>query len=148
MLVAGFGLVRLKGWARKLALWVAALQLARVVVLSALMGLVVIPHLTRTVRQFARSDFGEAFIRAAVEQSIVGGGAASGSQINPEEFTRMLRAIGNGATLLSLGFRAIYPVIVLVVLTRAGARAACSGGASNFASSGAPQVSPGDAQLV
>jgi hypothetical protein len=126
MLIAGFGLVRLKSWARKLALGVAGLQLARVVALSALAGFVVIPQLAPPARAFARSDFGEAFARAAVERSIIGGGSASQARIDPEEFVRVLKALGNGSTLLSLGLRAIYPAIVLVVLTRPGGRAACS----------------------
>jgi hypothetical protein len=126
MLVAGFGLVRLREWGRKLALWVAGLQLARIVVLSALLGLVAIPRVVEAAAQFAKSDAGEAFIRSEACLILGSDPHSRSPALSGEDFARILAAIGNGFTLLSLGFRAIYPVIVLVVLTRAGARAACA----------------------
>jgi hypothetical protein len=128
LIVAGVGLVRLKQWGRRLGIWVAALKLVRLVALCALLTAIVVPALSRTLGQFARTDVGEAFVRQAVEQQntrSIASPAGSTLRLSASDIVEILRAVGYGYAFMSLGLGAIFPAVSLVVLTRPGARLAC-----------------------
>jgi len=127
MVVAGGGLAGLTRWGRRLSLWVAALKVARLVVLSGGLAFVVVPAVTHLVGQFVRADFGPAFLRGAIAQSAGGGGGlvVPPPRLSPDDFLRVLASCGYLYAVLVLALGAIWPAIVLVVLTRPGARTAC-----------------------
>lgn len=126
MIVAGAGLVPRKRWGRKLAVWVAAMKVLRLIGLSAFLAFVVVPHMTRTAAEFARTEVGEAMLRAAMDPSGNRQGALAlpSSRLSPAEFVQVLSAFGTSYAILTLAFGVIYPVVVLVVLNRADVRAA------------------------
>jgi hypothetical protein len=126
LIVSGIGLIRLKQWGRRLGVWVAATKLVRLVALCALLTAIVVPSLSRVLGQFARTDVGEAYVRQAVE---LGSPAGSTLQLSASEIVEIIRALGYGYALMSLGLGAIFPAVSLLVLTRPGARLACK----NFA---------------
>jgi len=102
MIVAGIGLIRLARWGRRLALWVAAIKLARLVLVGGSLILVVQPVTnTRTLQNGAPGETVE----------------ADGSAM-PLAWVMAL------STLVYLTVCAAYPIVVLVLLTRPGARAA------------------------
>jgi hypothetical protein len=126
LLASGVGLVLCKTWGRTLALWTSWFKLARLLLLNGLLVLIVIPHLSRAADQFARSEAGEAVVGYAMsQQGLSRGGGANGPKLTPGEAVQVMGRMGYAyaATFLSLG--AIYPVVVLIVLSRPGARAAC-----------------------
>lgn len=127
LLISGIGLILLKNWARVLAVVVAALKLVRLVALCAFATVVVLPGLTRMADDMARTEVGKAVMTKSMEdQRARQGGAAPAQQMSAEDLVRVLKAFGMVYFLAVTCLGAIYPVIVLVVLTRPGARAACA----------------------
>lgn len=124
MVVSGVGLVRLRGWARRLAVWVAAVQVVRLAILCGLFVIVVIPRAGRIAEALGRSDLGATLFQKLIERQKADGSMAV--DLSPGEFVQVTSAVGRGFALLRLGLGSIYPVIVLVVLTRPAARAAVS----------------------
>lgn len=127
MVVSGCGLAGLTRWGRRLSVWVAAVKVVRLAVVSGGLAFVAVPALTHLVGQFVRADFGPALLRGAMAQSAAGAGGLVGPppRLSPDEFLRVLAACGYLYAVLVLALGAIWPGIVLVVLTRPGARAAC-----------------------
>ncbi len=123
LMLAGLGLLARRNWARRLALGVAALKIGRLLVLAALLVFTVVPALRDTTAAFASTNFGRAFAAHALDT--VDRSAIRNVQIKPDELVSIIAAIGYGYAALALGFGAIWPAIVLIVLTRPGARAAC-----------------------
>jgi hypothetical protein len=126
---SGVGLVLCRGWGRTLALWTAWIKVARLLLLNGLLALVVIPHLCRAADQFARSEAGDAVVSYAMSQQGLGRGGAGAPtepKLTPADVVQIMQRMGYGyaATFLCLG--AIYPVVVLIVLSRPSARAACA----------------------
>jgi hypothetical protein len=102
LIVAGVGLVRLKSWGRRMAIWVAGLKLARLALLGASMIFVVQPVTNGKLLQ------------AGPPGAPVGKDAA---------FMSMEWATGL-ISLIYIAVCAVYPIILLVFLTRPGAKAA------------------------
>jgi hypothetical protein len=124
MVMSGVGLVRLRGWARGLAVWVAAFQVVRLAILSVLFVSVVIPRVGRIAETLGGSDLGATLFLELIERQKANGSMAV--DLDPHEFVQVASAVGRGFALLRLGLGSIYPVIVMVVLTRPAARAAVS----------------------
>ncbi|MBX6315630.1 MAG: hypothetical protein IRY99_22360 [Isosphaeraceae bacterium] len=121
MLVAGIGLVRLKEWGRRLALGVAAVKIARLVVVSiALVGYVV-PISIETMRR--------GIIAMGQQAGAEGGGADPHHEAEKmaAEFVQAMWRMNIAYTVGLLVIGSIYPAVVLAVLTRPAARAACRG---------------------
>jgi hypothetical protein len=126
MVIAGVGLVLLKGWGRKLAIGVAALKIVRLIVLNGMLVLMVVPQMSNALGQLARTVIGDSFIKHSMEQQQAQrGNAGPAPQLTAADFVQIMRAIGYGYAVMLLGVGVIYPVVSLIVLTRPGARAAC-----------------------
>ena len=123
---SGLGLIVCKGWGRRLAMGVAVLKIARLLALSVFLLAVVVPHAGRVFRAFAKSSDVQALILYGQGQVRAQGGVSA--QINPDDFAEILIALGQGYALLSFFLGIIYPMIILIVLSRPAARAACSAG--------------------
>ena len=122
MLVSGVGLVVRKNWGRMLAVWVAAMKIARLIALCLFLAVVVWPSTTRVVEEFLRTDVFKSFLHVAIEKVSAGQGAGPASAVNvsPEEFVQVFSVLGPMFALILLGFGAVYPAVVLLVLGRAG----------------------------
>jgi hypothetical protein len=138
MVVAGVGLVLLKRWGRVLAVGVAALKVARLVVLCAILSVFVVPGVSGTLGEFAGTDFGKVFLRHATAQGNPVLPAQPAITIKPDEFVRAVAATGYLYAVMGLALGAIYPLVVLIVLSRPGAVAACSRSAARDGPVGAP----------
>jgi hypothetical protein len=136
MVISGVGLVALKRWGRVLAVVVAALKVVRLVVLCAILSVFVVPGVSGTLGQFAATDFGTVFLRQATAQGNPMLPAQTAASIKPDEFVRAVAATGYLYAVMGLALGAAYPLIVLIVLSRPGAVAACSGARAQY--SGVP----------
>jgi hypothetical protein len=115
MLISGIGLIAAKNWARKLALWVAGLKIARLVLLYGYAIAVVVPL-------FA-AQMGE-----IMEKTVASAPQRPGTQLPPNfgQTVAMFYGIALSASgvVMILG-GAVYPIIMLWVLTRPKVKAAC-----------------------
>lgn len=117
MLASGIALVRRSRLGITLGLWTAGLKIARLVVLYSFVALVIIPPLSTNLGKFV-----------IVQQR------AMGTQLPPnldaaffaKTYTIMYTIMAVGMIL----FGSIYPAVCLWLLSRPGARAACSGAKS------------------
>lgn len=113
MLASGIGLLALKEWGRSLALWVAGLKIIRLVALYGYCALVVAPEWAQQVRRV----FDE--INKSVPQG--------GKTISPQEMNQMTTVMGammTGTCIAMIVLGAIYPLVLLVALTRRRVKAA------------------------
>ncbi len=109
MLASGIGLLRLKERARRLAIWVGGLKIARLVALM-LIQLVFILPLTTKMQQ----------------EMIVGMGTSGAPNAQAVQTTaKMAAAAGVAMNLVLTVLAMIWPIVMLVLLTRPGSRAAC-----------------------
>jgi hypothetical protein len=144
LLVSGIGLILTKSWGRALALGTAGLKIARLAVLNGFLAVMVVPHLSEAADQFARSDFGATVVKHAMDQQAARQKGASAPapaavQLSATDLVQVLRACGYGYAAMNLCLGAIYPAVVLIVLTRPGARAACARAAPDLAGGDFPQ---------
>ena len=116
LLVAGIGLIRLTSWGRTLTLWWAGLQIAQLLILSAINFTLIYPIQKRA------ADIGMAEMR----KQLTGPNAPPNAAImlQSAEFTANL-ALYIGIVIALIGLS--YPVLCLVLLRTPGARAACLG---------------------
>ena len=113
MLIAGIGLVFLKGWGRAMAVFVAWSKIVRLLLLALLMTAVVAPYVTT------------AFAAMTAEARANNPQAAAGAP-GPEAATSIGIAMTAGFwVLFALGV--IYPGLEIWFLTRPPVRAACGG---------------------
>ena len=128
---SGIGLLLRKNWARLVALATAALKLVRLVVLTGLLVGSVIPHLSAVFDSLLATDMGRHVITEAIErQQAQQGAPPGGPQPSPDEIAHALRGVSTGFAIFVACFGSVYPLIVLILLTRPGARAASLGGES------------------
>lgn len=129
MIAAGVGLVMVTEWGRRLGIVVAVLKVVRLVVLTGMLVLMVIPATTFTLEEIARTPIGRQVVEHAMDQQRTRQpGPAPAHQLTPLDVVQVLRGLGYGSAVMMLGLGLIYPVVSLVVLTRPGARAACRRG--------------------
>ena len=117
MVFSGLGLILGKTRGRKLALGVACLKILRLALLSLFLGLIVVPGVRGTMDEFAKTEFARLILHQAIESRNADGMPTA--QIELSEFVQMIAALGYGYALMSLALGAIYPVISLILLTRA-----------------------------
>jgi hypothetical protein len=116
MLISGIGLIMLREWARRLAVWVAGLKILRLAIVLVFSMTILVPAMMRMMNkqmdamatQIQQSQPG----RAGVQQQMKQAGNVAGIAIG-----------ASYAGMYSLGM--IYPAIALIVLTRPRVRAAC-----------------------
>jgi hypothetical protein len=114
LLISGIGLIRLTPWGRTLALWWAGLQIVQVAILLVANLVVVLPiNKVNTDKQIAQLE---------ANAKAQGAGPAEASALQMAK--GMTGLAGPMAVAQSLSGM-IYPVIVLILLNTAGARAAC-----------------------
>lgn len=119
MVVAGIALVCLKEWGRVTAIWVAALKIVRLIALYGFFVVVVVPIITEQFTSMFRDMFDD-MARAAPQGQKVPG---------PAELGQMGTVMGVMMTASAIGmiiFGVIYPIVVLIVLTRPRVKAACA----------------------
>ena len=120
LLVSGIGLINLKEWGRRLALWVAGLKIARLVALYGFYLVVIVPIvLERMTKGFQELD------RAAQQ------GAAGARP--PVAFGATFGTVMAAGAAMMVVLGVIYPIIVLILLSRRGVKAACAPTALPFA---------------
>jgi len=111
LITAGAGLLGLKEWSRRLSLQIAVVKLIRLFLLETYMIVVVIPLIAEGfVRMFESAQQG------------AGGGAA-----DPAEVASAMSIMYSSMAVAMLIFGAIYPVIMLICLTRERVKVACQG---------------------
>ena len=114
LLVAGIGLVRLTPWGRTLGVWWAGLQITQLVILGVIQIMVVMP----ISQQYTANTI------ADLKKQMAGPNAPPTAQMTiqtAEMSAKLAPAIVMGQILAGL----TYPVICLVLLGTAGAKAAC-----------------------
>lgn len=109
--ISGVGLVGFKEWARNLALWVSGLKIVRLVANTAYRIVVIAPLMARQMDQMMQG----------VNQQ-AGPGAAP-----MDAFGAMFSTMQSAGAVATLVFGSIYPIVVLVCLTRPRVKAACGG---------------------
>jgi hypothetical protein len=119
---SGIGLVMLKEWGRKIALWVAGVKLVRLAIFLAVFILVVIPSIVRMLDGM----FGQ--ITAISAQQAAAQGKAAPPALPPQARATMVQTAGimySSFAVVYVILALIYPGILLWMLTRPGAIAAC-----------------------
>lgn len=111
MLISGLGLLRLKERARRLALWVAGLKLARTTVLTLIQAFVIMPITLKVQREM-------------FDQLAAGGGGAANAPIMSMSM-KAGAAAGTAMVFIGALFAMVWPIMMIVMLTRPGSRAAC-----------------------
>jgi hypothetical protein len=116
MLISGVGLVALKEWARRLALWVASLKILRLAALYGYFAVAVAPVVAQQFREMME------------EMSKAQPPGQKG--FGPDQLAQVTTTIGmvmTGTAIAMIVLGSIYPLVQLVLLTRPGVRAACAG---------------------
>jgi hypothetical protein len=116
MIVAGVGLIHLKNWARKLAIWVAALKLVRLLAMTLITMMVFIPD---EMQKSQAEDSNSPFVVTTTN------GAGKGVTVAASGSARVVAAIEMTAAAGQFVLGSIYPVVVLILLTRLPVWAAC-----------------------
>jgi len=126
MLISGIGLVQLKEWGRKLALWTFGLKIIRLCVLAFVMIVVIIPITSK--------------VSSDMLSGMAQGGAGGPPAAMMSNMAKYQAAFATVQAVLGAMFGSIWPIIGIVLLTRPGTRAACQ------ALSRKPQI-PGEGLL-
>jgi hypothetical protein len=115
MIISGIGLVSLREWGRRAALWVAGLKVLRLVSLYSFYIVVIIPVMSKRMEQF----FDE--MAKAGQQGGAPPGAPGGAA-----FASFMGGMMTVFAVAMIVLGSIYPVIVLLVLSRPAVKAACA----------------------
>jgi hypothetical protein len=108
LLIAGIGLVRLRNWGRITSLWVAGLKIVCLTCLLAILLIWVLPAMIEKLRDMFQA---------------VGPGVPPAALTTATTF--MTYGYGVGAVIVYI-FSLIYPIVILVALTRRSVIAACT----------------------
>jgi hypothetical protein len=113
MLISGVALVNLREWGRRLAIWIAAFKIVRLLALYGFYIAVIVPIISaRMVEMFEQMN-------RTVQQA----GGPAGAPPVAAMGAGVATAMAAGA-LFILGGGIIYPIVALILLTRAGVKAA------------------------
>ncbi|HWY87799.1 MAG TPA: hypothetical protein VNX28_13800 [Gemmataceae bacterium] len=119
MVISGVGLVSVREWGRRLGLWVATLKIVRLIALYSIFILVVVPNITNAFTTMFREMFEEMAKVAQPGQHVPG----------PAEMGQMGQGLGIMYSAFAIGMivlGVIYPVIMLILLSRPHVKAACA----------------------
>lgn len=125
MLASGIGLTQLRVWARKLAIWVAALKIVRIISLTLFLTLVVVPQASRVLKSIAQTELGTVILAKANASLIQASAGPPPMRYTAENFSLAMSLIAYFVAVLFMILSLVYPAITLVVLTRPGVKAAC-----------------------
>ncbi len=114
LLIAGIGLIRLTPWGRSLGLWWAGLQIVQLLILTAVNVALVQP----VQQKAAEANMAE------MRKTFAGPNAPPNAEMTLQMTETMAKAGGILTIVYSLAGM-IYPIICLILLRTAGARAAC-----------------------
>jgi hypothetical protein len=114
LIASGIGLIRLRSWARSLALWLSGLQIVRLSIITAGSLLVMAP----IQKPFA--DRAIAKLEAEARQP-----GAPPTVDFTLRLTKVMQSLAPAMTGIYLVGGSIFPVVSLILLNSAGARAAC-----------------------
>jgi hypothetical protein len=130
LLASGVALLTAKGWSRTVAIRVAALKIARLAALAVFLCLIVIPRGNDALGLLVRTEFGQAFVRHAMDQQDPAANSVPLPVVRfrPDEFVRIVRAMGYTYAIVGFALSAIYPASTILVLTRPAAVAVGRGG--------------------
>ena len=115
LLVTGIGLIRLTPWGRTLGMWWAGFQIVQILILLVINLIFVLP-----VSQAAQKKM--------MDQMMVNANAQGGANNAAQPGMQMAQAMSGVAGAMVVVYAIIgcvYPIIVLVLLNTAGAKAAC-----------------------
>jgi hypothetical protein len=129
LVISGIGLINFKDWGRRLGIWVAALKIVRLIALYSYFIVVVVPRISKALATMFK-DMGDQIANAA---------PAGQPAPNVAEFEQMGAMMGvmytaQGIAMIILGV--IYPIIVLILLSRPRVKAACTFAATPETSTG------------
>jgi hypothetical protein len=125
LVISGIGLVLRRNWARVLAIATATLKFFRLLGLTTLLVGSVIPHLSAAFDILLATEIGRQTITHAVAVHQAQQGLPPGApKPTPKEIARALPGTGTGFATFLACFGSIYPIVVLILLSRPGARAA------------------------
>jgi hypothetical protein len=116
MLIAGIALVNRKPSGITLGLWTAGLKIIRLILIYSLFAIVVVPTLARTLGKVAV---------AATQAQVTG--RPMPPNVDMAFFVRTYTIMYTVVAVGMIVFGSIYPLVSLWLLSRPGARAACSG---------------------
>lgn len=125
MLASGVGLTQLRVWARRMALWVAALKIVRTVILTLIFTLFILPQAKRVVDSVAHTELGRVLIATENVRHLRASIGPPLLQITAENYFLSISLLAATVSIGVMIFSLIYPVITLIVLNRPGAKAAC-----------------------
>jgi hypothetical protein len=115
MIVAGIALVGFREWGRIMALWVAAIKILRLLALYGYCIVVVVPLVAKGQMEA---------IEEMMRSMPAGGGGFNAQQLN--QVGTIYGTLYTVSAISMMVFGIIYPVVTLIVLTRPGAKAACT----------------------
>ncbi len=119
LLASGIGLVMRKLWGLRLALWVSGAKIARLVLCYGYAVLEIVPTMAVNMAKMAMQAIQQ-------QQQMQPGAAPVPNQANVYEMlVRLYTISGTGGSVAMIVLGIIYPAIVLWLLTRPGAKAAC-----------------------
>ncbi len=119
LIVSGIGLLSFKEWGRRLGLWVAAAKIIRLVALYGYFIVVVVPDLTKALTSMFKEMVDEMAKAAPPGQPVP----------KAADMAQMGTAMGIFYTAFAIGmmtFGVVYPIIVLILLSRQRVKAACA----------------------
>jgi hypothetical protein len=119
LLVSGVGLLHWRPWARRLAVWTAALKLVRLVLVYSFFIIAIVPPYAQKLGKVAIE-----MLQLTTQQT---GGRAAPAFINADFYVRLYTVMYSGLALGIMVFGAIYPALLLWHMTRPRVIAACSG---------------------
>jgi hypothetical protein len=120
MVVSGIGLVSYKAWGRRLGLWVAACKIVRLVIVYGFFILVVVPNLSKALTEMFQEMF------AQMAQAAPPGGPRIPGQAELAQMGTVFGTMYSGMAIGMIVLGVVYPVLVLIFLSRPHVKAACS----------------------
>ena len=125
MLASGIGLTQLRVWARKMAIWVALLKIVRILALTLVFTIVIVPQTRRALDAVARTELGTVILARANSAAAQANTAPPPVPYTTENFGLIMAAMAYFFAVSGMILSLIYPAISLVILTRPSVKAAC-----------------------
>jgi len=114
LLISGIGLIRLAPWGRSMALWFAVLQIFQIILLTIGTIIYVVPA--------NQANMEKMFAKMEAQAKTQGGPNPVGAT---NQMTKVMGAMAVPMAVAQAMTGMIYPVVLLIMLNTAGARAAC-----------------------
>jgi hypothetical protein len=125
MLASGIGLTQLRVWARRMALWVAALKIVRIVALTLVFTLFIVPQARRVIDTIVPTELGRVIVTREHVNQLQSSLGPPLFGITAENYGIFMSVVASAVAILIMFVSLVYPVVTLIVLNRPGAKAAC-----------------------